>query len=165
MPPSPRTRQLAGRAKAVLVFPNIVKAGFLFGAQYGEGALRVRGKTVGYYNTAAASYGLQAGVQAFGYALFFMSDSARDYLSKSGGFELGTGPSMRRPRRGHREGVHDNHGSERHLRVLLRSEGADGRARASGLEDQPDGKIVGPPRRNPARSPEATRSTGRWQYL
>ena len=48
-----------------------------FGAQYGEGALRVRGKTVGYYNTAVASYGLQAGVQAFGYALFFMTDSAR----------------------------------------------------------------------------------------
>jgi len=90
----PETRQLANRAKAVLVFPNILKAGFLFGAQYGEGALRVRGKTAGYYNTAAASYGLQAGVQAFGYALFFMSDSARDYLSKSGGFELGTGPSI-----------------------------------------------------------------------
>ena len=90
----PETRQLASRAKAVLVFPNIVKAGFLFGAQYGEGALRVHGKTAGYYNTAAASYGLQAGVQAFGYALFFMSDSARDYLSKSGGFELGTGPSI-----------------------------------------------------------------------
>ena len=90
----PETRQLASRAKAVLVFPSIVKAGFMFGAQYGEGALRQRGKTIGYYNTAAASYGLQAGVQAFGYALFFMSDSALDYLSKSGGFELGTGPSI-----------------------------------------------------------------------
>jgi lipid-binding SYLF domain-containing protein len=90
----PETRQLARRAKAVLVFPSIVKAGFLFGAQYGEGALRVGGKTVGYYNTAAASYGLQAGVQAFGYALFFMTDSAREYLNKSGGFELGVGPSI-----------------------------------------------------------------------
>ena len=90
----PETRQLASRAKAVLVFPNIVKAGFLFGAQYGEGALRERGKTVGYYNSAAASYGLQAGVQVFGYALFFMSDSALKYLSTSGGFELGVGPSI-----------------------------------------------------------------------
>jgi lipid-binding SYLF domain-containing protein len=90
----PDTRQLANRAKAVLVFPNIVKAGFLFGAQYGEGALRERGKTVGYYNTAAASYGLQAGVQAFGYALFFMTDSALNYLHTSGGFELGVGPSI-----------------------------------------------------------------------
>ena len=90
----PDTRQLASRAKAVLVFPNIVKAGFLFGAQYGEGALRQRGKTVGYYNSVAASYGLQAGVQAFGYALFFMSDSALNYLNTSGGFELGVGPSI-----------------------------------------------------------------------
>ena len=90
----PDTRQLASQAKAVLVFPNIVKAGFLFGAQYGEGALRQRGKTVGYYNTAAASYGLQAGAQRFGYALFFMSDSAVKYLSTSGGFELGVGPSI-----------------------------------------------------------------------
>jgi len=90
----PDTRQLAKQAKAVLVFPNIVKAGFLFGAQYGEGALRQRGKTVGYYNTAAASYGLQAGAQRFGYALFFMSDSAVKYLSTSGGFELGVGPSI-----------------------------------------------------------------------
>jgi lipid-binding SYLF domain-containing protein len=90
----PDTRQLASRAKAVLVFPNIVKAGFLFGAQYGEGALRARGKTVGYYSSVAASYGLQAGVQTFGYALFFMSDSALNYLNTSGGFELGVGPSI-----------------------------------------------------------------------
>jgi len=90
----PDARTLASQAKAVLVFPSIVKAGFMFGAQYGEGALRERGKTVGYYNTASASYGLQAGVQVFGYALFFMTDSAVQYLSKSGGFELGVGPSI-----------------------------------------------------------------------
>lgn len=70
---NPEARQLGWQAKAILVFPSIVKAGFLFGAQYGEGALRRQGKTVAYYNTAAASYGLQAGVQDFGYALFFMS--------------------------------------------------------------------------------------------
>ena len=51
----PDARALTSRAKAVLVFPSIVKAGFLFGAQYGEGALREKGKTVGYYNTVAAS--------------------------------------------------------------------------------------------------------------
>lgn len=90
----PNARELAGKAKALLIFPSIVKAGFLFGAQYGEGALRRKGRTVGYYNTAAASYGLQAGVQSFGYALFFMTDSAVQYLDKSGGFELGTGPSL-----------------------------------------------------------------------
>ena len=90
----PDARTLTSQAKAVLVFPSIVKAGFLFGAQYGDGALREKGKTVGYYNTVAASYGLQAGVQVFGYALFFMTDSALQYLANSGGFELGVGPSI-----------------------------------------------------------------------
>jgi lipid-binding SYLF domain-containing protein len=70
----PEARPLGANAKGILIFPSIVKAGFLFGAQYGEGALRQKGKTGGYYITVAASYGLQAGVQSFGYVLFFMSD-------------------------------------------------------------------------------------------
>ena len=90
----PEARQLGRQAKAILVFPSVAKAGFLFGAQYGEGALRRQGKTVAYYNTAAASYGLQAGVQVFGYALFFMNDSGLRHLEDTGGFELGTGPSI-----------------------------------------------------------------------
>ena len=81
-------------AKAVLVFPSIIKGGFIVGAQGGEGALLSGGITLGYYNTVAASYGLQAGVQKFGYALFFMTNSALAYLNKSGGWELGTGPSL-----------------------------------------------------------------------
>src|SRR5262245_22478774 len=90
----PQAKQLAKQAKGVLVFPSIVKAGFMFGAQYGEGVLRKSGKTVGYYNTVAASYGLQAGVQSFGYVMFFMTDSALQYLNKSEGFEVGVGPSI-----------------------------------------------------------------------
>jgi len=90
----PNTRQMAARAKGILVFPRVYKAGFMLGAQYGEGALRRGNKTVGYYNTVAASYGLQAGAQAFGYALFFMTDSALAYLDKSDGFEIGSGPSV-----------------------------------------------------------------------
>jgi lipid-binding SYLF domain-containing protein len=66
----------------------------LFGAQYGEGALRRKGTTAGYYNSVAASYGYQAGAQLFGYALFFMNDSALAYLDKSEGFEIGVGPSI-----------------------------------------------------------------------
>jgi lipid-binding SYLF domain-containing protein len=90
----PNAKALSSQAKGVLVFPSIVKAGFLFGAQYGEGALRRQGKTAGYYSSVAASYGFQAGVQSFGYALFFMSDSALKYLDNSSGFELGVGPSI-----------------------------------------------------------------------
>src|SRR5262249_2634341 len=70
---SAAAKLLGEKAKAVLVFPSVVKAGFLFGGQMGDGVLMKHGKTAGYYNTVAASYGLQAGVQVFGYALFFMN--------------------------------------------------------------------------------------------
>jgi len=87
-------KALGQKARGVLVFPNIVKGGFIVGGEYGQGALRKKGKTVGYYNTVAASFGFQAGAQKFGYAMFFMTDSALKYLDKSDGWELGTGPSI-----------------------------------------------------------------------
>ncbi len=87
-------KMLAERAKGVLVFPTMVKAGFMFGGQVGEGALRKKGKTVAYYNSVAASYGFQAGVQSFSYALFFMNDTALDQLDATRGFEVGVGPSI-----------------------------------------------------------------------
>jgi lipid-binding SYLF domain-containing protein len=85
---------LGQRAKAVLVFPNIVKAGFMFGGQMGDGVLTKNGRVAGYYNSVAASYGLQVGLQVFGYALFFMNDKSLAYLDKSDGWELGVGPSI-----------------------------------------------------------------------
>jgi lipid-binding SYLF domain-containing protein len=91
---SDSAKVLAEKAKAILVFPSITKAGFIVGGQYGQGALRENGKTVGYYSSVAASYGLQAGIQKFGYALFFMTDSAREYLDRSDGWEIGVGPSI-----------------------------------------------------------------------
>jgi len=91
---SPAAKALGKKAVAVLVFPEIVKAGFVIGGQRGDGALLVKGKSVGYYNTTAASYGLQAGVQKFGYALFLMTASARAYIDNSGGWEVGVGPSL-----------------------------------------------------------------------
>jgi lipid-binding SYLF domain-containing protein len=90
----PAAKEVGARAKGILVFPSIIKAGFIVGGQYGEGALRKGGRTVAYYNSVAASYGLQAGAQSFGYALFFMTDAALKYLDKSGGWEIGTGPSI-----------------------------------------------------------------------
>ena len=87
-------RLLGKKATAILVFPNIVKAGFMFGGQIGEGVLVKDGQSAGYYSTVAASYGLQAGVQVFGYALFFMNDGALAYLDRSGGWEVGVGPSI-----------------------------------------------------------------------
>ncbi|MBI5589367.1 MAG: twin-arginine translocation pathway signal protein [Deltaproteobacteria bacterium] len=91
---SPAAMDLSKTAKAVLVFPKIMKVGLIFGGQYGEGALRMDGKTADYYNTISASYGLQAGAQKFGYALFFMDAASLEYLNNSAGWEIGVGPSV-----------------------------------------------------------------------
>jgi lipid-binding SYLF domain-containing protein len=90
----PRARFIAHHAKAVLVFPSILKAGFVFGGETGNGVLLVHGKADGYYNISGGSWGLQIGGQDFAYALFFMTDSSLDYLRKSDGFSAGTGPSI-----------------------------------------------------------------------
>lgn len=89
-----KARELGKKATAVLVFPEIVKGGFIFGGLRGDGALIRHGKVVGYYNTTAASYGLQAGIQKYSYALFFMNDKSLKALDNSGGFELGTAPNI-----------------------------------------------------------------------
>ena len=96
---SPIAKKLGPKAKGALVFPNIVKAGFLVGVQYGDGAL-VRAKKGGgyyianYYNISSVSYGLQAGVQSFGYVVALMTDAAVEHVETSAGWELGMGPSI-----------------------------------------------------------------------
>lgn len=90
----PKAKLLGERAKAILVFPSIVKAGFIFGAQTGDGVLFEGGLPTQFYNISAASYGLQAGVQSFSYALFFLKASALSYLKKSQGWSVGVGPSI-----------------------------------------------------------------------
>jgi lipid-binding SYLF domain-containing protein len=91
---TPAAKELSTIAKGILVFPDIIKGGLIVGGQYGVGALREGGKTVGYYRTVAASYGLQVGAQKFGYAMFFITQSALDHLKKSKGWEVGVGPSI-----------------------------------------------------------------------
>lgn len=91
---TPGAKVLADHAKGILVFPDIVKAGFIVAGQYGDGALRRGRKTVGFYRSLAASVGFQAGAQSYGYALFFMDDASLEYLQKSQGWELGTGPGL-----------------------------------------------------------------------
>jgi lipid-binding SYLF domain-containing protein len=90
----PSAKLLGSHARAILVFPTMVKAGFMFGGQIGEGALLEKGKVKGYYNSVAASYGFQAGIQSFGYALFFMNGEALRQLDATRGFEVGVGPSV-----------------------------------------------------------------------
>jgi len=91
---NPKAAEIANQSAAVLIFPTVVKAGFIFGAQGGEGVLLSNGRNYGYYHTSAISYGMQAGAQKFGYALFFTNRKALSYLKKSGGWEIGVGPSI-----------------------------------------------------------------------
>jgi lipid-binding SYLF domain-containing protein len=90
----PAAKSLAGSAAGVLVFPKITKAGLGVGGQYGDGVLFKGGKVAGYYNNSGASFGLQAGAQQFGYAMFLMNDKAVGVLSANEGFEVGVGPSV-----------------------------------------------------------------------
>ena len=89
-----RAAALRPKAAGILIFPRIVKGGFIFGAQGGKGALRVGGRTRGYYTIAAASFGLQAGVEWFSYVLFFMNGEALRYLDKSEGWAIGSDPNV-----------------------------------------------------------------------
>ena len=90
----PAAAALAQSAKAVLVFPGVTKGGFIVGAFHGEGVMLKQGRIHGYYDTGGATYGLQAGVQNYGYALFFMSESALQYVDDVNGWEIGIGPSI-----------------------------------------------------------------------
>lgn len=76
-------------AKGVLVIPNITKAGFVVGAQYGTGALQVGGKTVNYYSLAGASVGFQAGAERFDLIILFITDEALNKFQSSKGWEAG----------------------------------------------------------------------------
>ena len=90
----PQARVLSEKAVAILVFPKVTKAGLVVGGQYGEGVLWQNDKAIGFYNTAGASFGFQAGAQQYGYALFFMKESALNALTRAEGFEVGVGPSV-----------------------------------------------------------------------
>jgi len=90
----PLAAELSKKAVAILVFPTVTKAGFGVGGQYGEGTLLKKRTAVAYYKTTGASFGLQAGGQKYGYAMFFMSAEALSQLDKANGFEVGVGPSV-----------------------------------------------------------------------
>jgi lipid-binding SYLF domain-containing protein len=91
---NPAAARVNSHALAVLVFPEVTKAGFVVGAQAGKGILFVHHQPVGRYRTMAASYGLQAGAQRYGYALFFMNHKAVDWINNTRGWEIGSGPSV-----------------------------------------------------------------------
>lgn len=91
---NPAAADIAKQAKAILIFPNIVKAGLIFGGAYGEGVLKQGDIVDGYYNSVTASWGFQAGAQSYAYAVFLMNDTALKYLRDSKGWEIGVGPTV-----------------------------------------------------------------------
>jgi lipid-binding SYLF domain-containing protein len=86
--------KLARKATAILVFPSIIKAGFGIGGEYGEGALRIGGKTADYYSSAAASIGFQLGAQSKAVILMFMTREALNNFRSSDGWEIGVDGSV-----------------------------------------------------------------------
>ncbi|MGE8165272.1 BPSL1445 family SYLF domain-containing lipoprotein [Paraburkholderia sp. NPDC080076] len=83
------SRELVDKANGVLVFPSVIKVGFVAGGEYGEGALRVGGKSVGYYNTVSGSFGLQAGAQSKAIIFLFMTHDALNSFRHSKGWSVG----------------------------------------------------------------------------
>jgi lipid-binding SYLF domain-containing protein len=90
----PVAETISRQAKAMLVFPKIIKAGLVFGGSYGEGVLLKGGQPSEYFNSVSASWGWQAGAESYAYVVFLMSEKAMDYLSKTQGWEFGVGPSV-----------------------------------------------------------------------
>lgn len=91
---NPLAEKLSHSAKAILVFPNIVKAGLVFGGSYGEGELLEGSRVRGYYNSVSGSWGFQAGAQSYGYVVFLMTDKALTSLRAAQGWEVGVGPTV-----------------------------------------------------------------------
>lgn len=91
---NPVAEDLSKKARAVLVFPKIIKAGLVFGGSYGEGVLNQDGRNARYYNSVSASWGWQAGAESYGYVVFLMNEKAIQYLEKSSGWEIGIGPTV-----------------------------------------------------------------------
>jgi lipid-binding SYLF domain-containing protein len=82
-------KEFAKNAKGLLIFPGVIKAGLALAGEYGEGALRVGGKTVAYYNITAASFGLTIGAQKKDIIIAFMTDEALKQFRVSEGWEAG----------------------------------------------------------------------------
>ncbi|WP_131107357.1 lipid-binding SYLF domain-containing protein [Pseudomonas sp. Sample_10] len=91
---NPFSETISKKAKAILVFPKIIKAGLVFGGSYGEGVLMKGNQVQDYYNSVSGSWGLQAGAQSYGYVVFLMTDKAVKYIADTKGWEIGVGPTV-----------------------------------------------------------------------
>lgn len=88
------SRELLQVARGVLVFAGVIKVGIGVGGEYGEGALRIGGKTVAYYSIASASVGIQLGAQKKDVILVFLQDEALRKFQASQGWQVGVDGSV-----------------------------------------------------------------------
>ncbi len=91
---NPKAAEVGSRAKGVMIFPHIIKAGFVIAGASGDGALFINKKAVKYYNMSSASVGLQAGGQGYSYALFFMNDAKLAEAQKNANWDVGSDPNV-----------------------------------------------------------------------
>ena len=87
-------RSLSKKSAGMLIFPAVYKAGFGIGGEYGEGVLRIKGRTVDYYSTAGASIGFQLGAQKKSIVILFMTQAALSDFRNSQGWEAGVDGSV-----------------------------------------------------------------------
>ena len=85
----PGAKEMAAKAKGVLVLPGVIKAGLIVGGEYGQGALRIDKKSVGYYNIVSGSVGLQIGAEDKDIVILFMNDEALQKFKNTKGWEAG----------------------------------------------------------------------------
>ncbi|VCU71513.1 hypothetical protein PIGHUM_03598 [Pigmentiphaga humi] len=104
----PGSREMASKARGILVFPNVVAAGFVIGGEYGEGALREGGRTTGYYSTASGSFGFQAGAQSKALIFMFMNQAELDRFKNSNGWKAGVDGSVAVVKAGVNAGIDTN---------------------------------------------------------
>ncbi|MCA6215702.1 lipid-binding SYLF domain-containing protein [Ideonella sp. B7] len=91
---NPVAEAISKKAKGILIFPKIIKAGLVFGGSYGEGVLMKGSQINGYFNSVSGSWGWQAGAESYAYVVFLTSNKAIKYLDESKGWEIGVGPSV-----------------------------------------------------------------------
>jgi len=90
----PGAAEFLKNAKGILVIPNVIRIGFMFGGEYGEGAMLIDGETVDYYNTVAGSFGFQIGAQSKNLIIIFMDENALTKFRDSLGWEAGIDGSI-----------------------------------------------------------------------
>ena len=116
-------KELVAKASGVLVFPSVIKAGFVVGGEYGEGALLVDGKTVDYYSIASASVGLQLGAQERAEIILFMDKNAFDKFRQSDGWNVGVDGSIAVVQAGVGKGINTDSIKDPVIAVILLNRG------------------------------------------